>query len=113
MYCYWVKCTIGDIIIDHGTLSPGGYNGNISEKAGALTCVGGDATAHLSFTPSTIALSNGTDSILIFDESRNETLVISLIDNMPKSFTVVSTLSGTPAETGQFQGSSTIVLSID
>lgn len=107
-----VSCTSTNVDINHGSLAPNEYDGNIAHGNGTITCTGGDATVNLSFSPSTINLSNGTKSALLFTESNRSSYTLGLSEGESSSFTVSSTLSGTPA-IGDFSGSTVLTLTVN
>lgn len=106
-------CTSTDVNIDHGTLNSKDYDGNTASGTGSVSCSGGDATVMLSLTPSTINLSNGTQSRLtLADQKPTQSMVLK--ENDVSSFTVTSTLSATEAvPSGEFSGSTVLILTVE
>lgn len=108
-----IVCSTTDVTVDHGTLTAEEYNGNSATGTGQISCTGGDATVDLSLTPSTIDLSNGTQSKLTLANQQAEETA-ELKENDPYPFTVTSTLSAAgPVPGGEFHGSTVIIVTVE
>ncbi|TNV11486.1 hypothetical protein FH968_22455 [Buttiauxella sp. B2] len=109
-----ISCIASDIRLDHQTVSVGDYDGSEVKAHGSVTCKNGDASVVLSFANPTVNLSNGTQSILTFDDanSTSNTESIETAVDVPSDFIVKSTLSGTPVIPGEFSGSTVLIIDI-
>jgi len=106
-------CTSTDVNINHGTLNSKDYDGDTASGTGEISCSGGDATVTLSLTPSTIDLSNGTQSRLTL-ANQQPSQTMDLKENDASPFTVTSTLSASGVvPSGYFSGSTVIIVSVE
>lgn len=103
------SCDIGDVSIDHGSVSPGAFNGNVGRSTVRLTC-DQDATVKLDVSPGRVALTNGGTSQLAFDGGSDE-ITVAAQGHAEVDVGISSTLVGTPPP-GEFSGTSVLTATV-
>lgn len=103
-----LSCSATDTVIDHGSLTPGTYDGHEATGKTTISC-DGDATVTLSLSSNEVQLNNGTTSTLSFGDAKETTSSVAIVGNTSTQVDIHSILEGTPA-VGDFTGSTTLIV---
>jgi hypothetical protein len=108
-----VSCTATSVSIDHKNITPQEFNGSIASGKTTVSCSGGDGSVKLSFTTSSINLSNGGKSNLHFNNATGETTTtFTFSEDSSKTIDIYSVLSGTVSP-GSFSGSTSLIMNVN
>lgn len=108
-----VSCSATSVSIDHKNITPQEFNGSIASGKTTVSCSGGDGTVKLSFTTSSINLSNGGKSNLHFNNATGETTTtFTFSEDSSKTIDIYSVLSGSVSP-GSFSGSTSLIMNVN
>lgn len=108
-----VSCTATSVSIDHKNITPQEFNGSIASGKTTVSCSGGDGTVKLSFSTSSINLSNGGKSNLHFNNATGETTTtFTFSEDSSKTIDIYSVLSGSVSP-GSFSGSTSLIMNVN
>jgi hypothetical protein len=108
-----VSCSATSVSIDHKNITPQEFNGSIASGKTTVSCSGGDGTVKLSFSTSSINLSNGGKSNLHFNNATGETTTtFTFSEDSSKTIDIYSVLSGSVSP-GSFSGSTSLIMNVN
>ncbi|WP_455428435.1 hypothetical protein [Dryocola sp. LX212] len=108
-----VSCSATSVSIDHKNITPQEFNGSIASGKTNVSCSGGDGTVKLSFSTSSINLTNGGKSNLHFNNATGETTTtFTFSEDSTKTIDIYSVLSGSVSP-GSFSGSTSLIMNVN